>query len=58
MGVFSVSSIAVDHEVEEAAAAPQQQKDLDAGALFVLKSKGITPYPLFSLFFFIFYYSL
>ncbi|CBI17091.3 unnamed protein product, partial [Vitis vinifera] len=38
MGVFNTGSTAAD-EGEEAAA-PQQQKDLDAGALFVLKSKG------------------
>ncbi|KAJ9699410.1 hypothetical protein PVL29_008141 [Vitis rotundifolia] len=38
MGVFNTGSTAVD-EGEEAAA-PQQQNDLDAGALFVLKSKG------------------
>ena len=39
MGVFNTGSTAAD-EGEEAAA-PQQQQDLDAGALFVLKSKGI-----------------
>ncbi|RVW54458.1 GABA transporter 1 [Vitis vinifera] len=38
MGVFNTGSTAAD-EGEEAAA-PQQQQDLDAGALFVLKSKG------------------
>ena len=40
MGVFNTGSTAAD-EGEEAAA-PQQQQDLDAGALFVLKSKGIS----------------
>lgn len=41
MSVYNnTDSVAVD-EVEEAAP-PHHQKDLDAGALFVLKSKGIS----------------
>jgi hypothetical protein len=55
MGALRSSSVAVDHEGNNAQIPEEEahhdQKDLDAGALFVLKSKG-TDRSLLSLFLF------